>query len=342
MSKSGKTPWLIRILSLFFAILFFYNANLTKFNKDDTTFSQLSAVAEKVPVNVTYNQDKYFISGYDQTVNVEMSSANKILLDKESNAETRSFSVVMDLTKYTEGTHEVPLELSGLPNAIKGKIQPSKLTVTIEKKASNKFTVEPAIDPNIFASGFEMDRAEIAPETVTLYGGEETVGKVARVIAGISDKSNVSGDFFEKVKPFAVDADNEPLDVRIEPDSVRVDVYVKLPTKKVKIKPVQSGSIPQDIKSYTFKPKEDEVSITGPKEILDEINVIELKIDTSNIRETVENAYPIVVPKEVSVDPKSIVVSVVPEKGQEKTAKLLPNVSTAKKNSDNISVGTKK
>lgn len=342
MSKSGKTPWLIRILSLFFAILFFYNANLTKFNKDDTNFAQLSAVAEKVPVNVTYNQDKYFISGYDQTVDVELTSANKILLDKESNAETRSFSVVMDLTKYSEGTHEVPLELSGLPSAIRGKIQPSKLTVTIEKKASNKFKVEPAIDPHIFASGFEMDRAEVDPESVTILGGEETISKVAHVFVGISDKSNVSGDFFEKVKPYAVDENNEPLDVRIEPDSVRVDVYVKLPTKKVKVKAVQSGSIPQDIKGYDFKLKEDEVNITGPKEIIDEINIIELKIDTSNIREPVENAYPIVVPKEVSVEPKSILVSVVPEKQTEKTAQLMPNVSTTKKKTDTISVEGKK
>lgn len=342
MNHSGKTPWLIRILSLFFAILFFYNANLTKFNKDDTSFAQLSAVAEKVPVNVTYNQDKYFISGYDQTVDVELTSANKILLDKESNAETRSFSVVMDLTKYKEGTHEIPLELSGLPNAIRGKIQPSKLTVTIEKKASNKFKVEPKIDPNIFASGFEMDRAEVDPESVTLLGGEETISKVAHVFAGISDKSNVSGDFFEKVKPYAVDENNEPLDVRIEPDSVRVDVYVKLPSKKVKIKAIQSGSIPQDIKEYDFKLKEDEVSITGPKEIIDEINNIELKIDTSNIREPVENAYPVVVPKEVSVEPKSILVSVIPKKQTEKTAQLIPNVSTSKKKTDTISVEGKK
>ena len=342
MRRKGKTPWLIRILSLFFAILFFYNANLTKFSKEDTGFTQLSAIAEKVPVNITYNQDKYFISGYDQTVDVELSSANKILLDKESNAETRSFSVVMDLTKYQEGTHEVPLELVGLPSAVKGKISPSKLTVTVDKKTSNKFKVEPVVDPTIFANGYEMDRAEVSPDSVTLVGGEEAIGKVARVVASVSEKSNVSDDFFEKVKPYAMDANNEPLDVRVEPDSVRVDVYLKLPTKKVKIKPVQTGSIPQGIKDFAFSAKQDEVEITGPKDVLDEINLIEVKVDTSGIKETVTNDYPIVVPKEVTVEPGSVSITVKPEKESEKTVKLNNKLSTARKNSDKIPLSDKK
>ncbi|MEG2254561.1 MAG: CdaR family protein [Vagococcus sp.] len=342
MRSKGKTPWLIRILSLFFALLFFYNANLAKFNKNDTNFTQLTALAEKVPVNVTYNQDKYFISGYEQTVNVELSSANKILLDKESNAETRSFSVVMDLTKYGEGTHEVPLEVSGLPSGMKAKISPNKLNVTVENKASNKFKVDPVIDPSIFANGYELDKAEVDPENVTLYGGEESIKKVARVIASVSEKSNVSGDFYEKIKPYAVDANNEPLNVRIEPESVRVDISLKQPTKKVKVKAVQTGTVPQGIKDYAFNMKQDEVEITGPKEILDEINLIELKIDTSNIKETIENAYPVVVPKDVSVSPETLTVQVVPKKENEKTAQLDSKLSTIQKKSDKIPVSIKK
>lgn len=346
MRRAGKTPWLIRILSLFFAVLFFYNANLTKFNKNEINFAQLIATAEKVPVNVTYNQDKYFISGYEQTVDVELTSANKILLDKESNAETRSFSVVMDLTKYKEGTHEIPLEIVGLPGAVKGNLTPNKLSVTIEKKASNKFEVKPQIDNNIFAEGYELDKVEIDPETVTLNGGEETINSVSQVIAGISanDKSNVTSDFFHKVKLYAIDENANLLDVRIEPDSVRMDIYVKHPTKTVKIKPVQSGSIPQGIKDYKLSVKEEEVNITGPKEILDEINQIELKVDTSNIKDTVSNSYPVVVPKEVTVEPKSVNVTIIPEKEKEKdkSAKLSKNISTSQKKSDKIPLSNKK
>lgn len=338
MEKDKKGTWIVRILSLFFAILLFYNANSTGFNDDENKFSELSATAEKVPVNVTYNQDKYFISGYDQTVTVELKSSNKILLDKESNAETRSFSIVMDLTKYSEGTHEVPLQIVGLPSAIKGTIKPNKLAVTVEKKKSNKFPVEAAIDSKIFAKGFEIEKAVIEPENVTLSGGEETIKHVSKVIAGISDQTNISSDFSQKVKLYAVDNKNEPLNVKIEPESVRVDVNVKAPTKRVKVNPVQAGKMPQGISDYTFSMKQDKVDITGPKEILDEINTIDLKIDTSNIRETTSSSYIVVVPKEVKVEPDTVLVTVIPKNSSTKTTSENKDKSTSSSKSDKLSL----
>lgn len=342
MKKDKKGTWIVRILSLFFAVLLFYNANSSRLNEEDTSFTELSATAEKVPVNVTYNQDKYFISGYEQTVNVELKSSNKILLDKESNAETRSFSIVMDLTKYTEGTHEVPLQIVGLPNAIKGTIKPNKLAVTIEKKKSNKFPVEAAIDSKIFAKGFEIEKATVEPENVKLSGGEETIKKVSKVIAGISDQTNITSDFSQKVKLYAINDKGEPLNVKIEPDSARVDVNVKAPTKRVKVNPVQSGKMPQGITDYSFSTKDDKVDITGPKEILDEISAIDLKIDTSNIRETTSSSYIVVVPKEIKVEPDTILVTVIPKSGGTKSTAESKDKSTSSTKSDKISLDVTK
>ena len=337
MKKSGSTPWLMRILALFFAVLFFYNANLNRFNSNDSNVTKLSATAEKVPVNVIYDQDKYFISGFDQSVTVELTSSNKILLDKESNSETRSFSVRMDLSKYSVGTHEVPLEIVGLASAIEGKIVPSKLSVTIENRTSNKFQLETSVSSSIFAEGFEQEKVTVEPEIVTLSGGEETLSKVARVIASVTDKSNVSADFSQKVMPYAIDEEGNILDVAIEPAMVRVNVEVKLPSKKVTVKPVQSGTIPQGIEDYTFSMKDNEVTLTGPKESLDAINELELKIDTSSIKETVGNSYALVVPKDVTVDPVNVFVTVIPKKATDSTSSTKSNVSTSLRISDKIS-----
>ncbi len=341
MKKESKRPWLILLLSLFFAVLLFYNANSLSLNNEDNGFTELSASAEKVPVNVTYNQDKYFVSGFDQTVDVDLKSSNKILLDKESNAETRSFSIIMDLTKYGEGTHEVPIQLSGLPSAIKGTIKPSKLTVTIEKKKSNKFPVEAAIDNKIFSSGFELEKATVDPASVIISGGEDSIKQVAKVIAGVSDKTDISGDFSQKVKIYAVDKKGEALNLKIEPDSVRVDVDVSAPTKEVKINPVQSGVIPKGIKDYSFSLRKNQVNITGPKVILDEINSIDLKIDTTNIRETVSSTYVVVVPKEVKVSPETVFVTVTPNKESSESNSEKSEKSTKSKDSDKISDSSK-
>ena len=217
MKNDKRSPWIIRILSLFFAILLYYNANSFAIsNKQTTTVPEHEATAENVPVNVTYNQDKFFISGYQESVSVDLNSNNKILLDKESNAETRSFSVVMDLTKYGVGTHEVPLEIVGLPNSVKGTLKPSKLSVTIENKDSNRFKVEPAIDNKIYQEGYSTKEATVEPSTVKVSGSEDSIKEVDRVIAGISDRSNVTGNFSERVQPYAVNKAGEPLNVKIE------------------------------------------------------------------------------------------------------------------------------
>ncbi|MCI0129865.1 MULTISPECIES: YbbR-like domain-containing protein [unclassified Vagococcus] len=322
MKNDSRSPWFIRILSLFFAILLYYNANsFVISNKSVTgTMKELQATAENVPVNVTYNQDKYFISGYQETVSVDLTSNNKILLDKESNAETRGFSVVMDLTKYNVGTHEVPLEVVGLPNSVKGTIKPSKLSVTIENKDSNTFKVEPAIDNKIYQEGYSTNEATIDPMTVKVSGSEASVKEVDRVIAGVSDKTNVTSNFSERVKPYAVNKSGEPLDVKIEPETVSVNVKVTVPSKRVKVTPVQSGTIPKGIKDFTFTIKDDMVDIEGPKEVLDEINGIELKIDTSNIKETVTSSYAVVVPNGVKVIPETVSVTVKPNEVKTSTS----------------------
>lgn len=317
MKNDSKSPWFIRILSLFFAILLYYNANSFAIsNKQVNTITELEATAENVPVNVTYNQDKYFISGYKESVSVDLTSNNKILLDKESNAETRGFSVVMDLTKYSVGTHEVPLEIVGLPNSVKGSIKPSKLSVVIENKDSNMFKVEPAIDNKIYQEGYSTKEATIDPTMVKVSGAESSIKEIDRVIAGVSERSNVTGNFSEKVQPYAVNKAGEPLNVKIEPETVSVNVKVNVPSKRVKVTPVQSGTIPKGIKDFTFTIKDDMVDIEGPKEVLDEINGIELKIDTTNIRETTTSSYAVVVPNGVKVTPETVSVTVKPNEAK--------------------------
>ncbi|MGO3732785.1 MAG: CdaR family protein [Vagococcus sp.] len=345
MKEKDKAPWFVRILSLFFAILLYYNANSITQDvvSNQPVFNELEAVSENVPINVTYNQDKYFISGYEQTVDVEMKSPNKILLDKESNSETRSFSVIMDLTKYKEGTFEVPLEVVGMPGSIKAKIKPNKLHVIIEKKENNSFKVEPAIDSNIFANGYEMKQASVEPSNVTLSAGTDTLKQVDRVIAGVSDKKDVTNDFSQKVKVYAINAKGEPLSVHIEPDAVKVNVEVDAPTKKVKINPIQAGLIPNGIKDYAFSVKDEEVTIQGPKDTLDEISKIDLKIDTSNIRETVSSSYVVVVPKDIKVIPDSVFITVIPEKAQQTnsgSSSTKKGKSTTTTKSDKLSEST--
>ena len=107
----------------------------------------------------------------------------------------------------------------------------------------------------------------------------------------------------------------------MKPESVTVNVKVNVPSKRVKVTPVQSGTIPKGIKDFTFTLKDDMVDIEGSKDVLDEINGIELKIDTSNIRETVTSSYVVVVPNGVKVNPETVSITVKPNESKTSDSK---------------------
>ncbi|MGY3751018.1 CdaR family protein [Vagococcus acidifermentans] len=313
MKKNNRHPWFIRILSLFFAILLYLNANTTPRSSRVTTQSRVfESVAANVPLVVTYDEDKYYVSGHPETVDVKLKSDNKILLDKESNSETRGFSVRADLSGMSEGTHDVQLETINLPNNMEATITPSRIQVTIEKKENNSFVVEPAIDKSIFATGYSLKSATVTPTTVKIEAGNDTLSRVARVIASVTDKQNVTEDFSQNVTLYAVDNEDQIMDVRINPTTARVDVSVQAPTKRVRINPVQSGTIPSGIREFQFELRDDIVEISGPQDVIDGIEAIELKIDTSNIRKTVSSSYPVPVPRSVTAKPETVLVTVTP------------------------------
>ena len=49
------------------------------------------------------------------------------------------FRVTANLTGLGEGTHEVPLKIRNLSSAVKAKLEPDTITVTIEKKVTKRF-----------------------------------------------------------------------------------------------------------------------------------------------------------------------------------------------------------
>lgn len=93
--------WLI-LISFFLALLLFLTATVNTTNKVGT---QISGATEtythtltNVPIDLKYDNDKYFVSGYSYEAKVYLSSVNRVKLDSEINSDTRQFKVVADLS----------------------------------------------------------------------------------------------------------------------------------------------------------------------------------------------------------------------------------------------------
>jgi YbbR domain-containing protein len=125
------------LVSLFFAIVLFFNANavLLKNSNDRTNASETySTTLYDVPIELKYDHDKYFVSGFDGSANVYLTSYNLVRLNAEKSSDTRSFHLVVDLTKVKEGTVEVPVRVVELATGVNAQVDPGNISVTVEKK----------------------------------------------------------------------------------------------------------------------------------------------------------------------------------------------------------------
>ena len=98
MRKASQKAGLMVCFHCCFCIVVIFNANATGNNPLNSGSSQTySETLNNIPVQV--NTIKTNIMSLDlKSVNVHLRSANRIQLNMESNADTRNFQVVADLT----------------------------------------------------------------------------------------------------------------------------------------------------------------------------------------------------------------------------------------------------
>ena len=121
-------------LSIFLALLLFFYATTTNYKNSESSASNNESetyvhTLSGVPIDIEYDTNKYFISGFSSTVDVELRGSNRVLLQRESDESTRTFQVIADLREHTEGTQTVKLQVANLPAGISATLAPDAITV---------------------------------------------------------------------------------------------------------------------------------------------------------------------------------------------------------------------
>lgn len=310
--KVVKGPWGYRLLALFFAVMLFFIANSRNLSQPLTTTRSYESNLENVSIEFNYDAEKYYISGYQTTAKVRLKSTNKVLLDAETNEQTRSFKVVANLTSYQEGTVEVKLKVENLKSGVTAKIEPKTIPVTIEKRKTATFKVEPSLDTNLLDKGYKLSSLTTEPEEVEVTTGDKTLKDIARVIAIVNVNSTITESFSDTVTLQALDKDGNSLDVSFEPTQVKVNAEVAAPTKTVKLHVTQTGKTPSGIQYYSFALSQDSIEITGSQTVLDEITQIEIPVNVSGIRDAITQSYKLSLPQGVKATTDSVKVTVTP------------------------------
>ena len=228
--KNRKQIWYI-VSSIFFAAILFIYATATNYQNNSsarqTTSETYTNALPSVPIDIKYNSEKYFISGFASEVSVVLTGSNRVTLASEMQESTRKFKVVADLTKATEGTREVPLAIKNLPNGLTATVTPAKMTVKIGKKASKTFEVKTTISSAQLADGLTVDRVSIADNKVTVTSDEDTLEKVDHVEAALPTSEKISNNYTGTVPLQAVDASGTVLPSVITPYETTIKITVK-------------------------------------------------------------------------------------------------------------------
>lgn len=333
-----ENHWFIKGISLLLALMLYMSTNLTDSNTTRDTNPSLfppgdvTETVSNVAVSVNYDEDKYIVSGIPKYVKVKLEGPKNMVTAAQS---TREFGVSVDLRGYSTGTYNVPLKYTGMENNLKATVQPNKVKVTIQKKAKKSVPVEVKYsNKSEMQGGSLVDKPTIKPSTVEVVGTEEEVARVASARAYI-DLKGITKTVTKEAEIVLYDKEGRRLDLPMTPSRVSVTIPVSNPTatnnieKTVPLSFVKKGSLPEGIVITNLSVEPKEVTISGPKDVLDNINSLEgVEVDLSKITESTTFDASVLLPKDVTkVSPEQVKVTVEVQQQQKTKHKTIDGVS---------------
>ncbi|GAB6885752.1 MULTISPECIES: YbbR-like domain-containing protein [Streptococcus] len=311
MKKFFNSQFWLVIVSIFLSLLLFLAATTSNYTH---VGSQVSGATEtythtltNVPIDIKYDSDKYFISGYSYETEVYLTSINRVKLDSEINNDTRSFKVVADLTGLGEGTQTVPLKVMNLPSGVTATASPNNISVTIGKKKTKTFNVQGKVDVSQLAPGFELKKVSTDVSEVEVTSDESIIDQIDHVVANLPENEVLNGNYSGRVALQAVSADGTILASAINPSKARLEVSVKKLTKTVPVRVKLTGKMNDKLSDISYNLNQDQVTISGSQAALDAVNEVVATVNVSNITKDTSLSVNLAADN-VSVEPSVVTV----------------------------------
>ena len=220
------------ISSLLFAcVLFIYATSINYQNNNNARSTRTETYTNtvlNVPIDIEYDSEQYFISGFSSEVTVFLTGSNRVTLASEMQESTRKFSVKADLTQATEGTVEVPLTIENLPSGLTAVATPQKITVKIGKKVTReKVPVIPQIDYSQIDESVLIESVTVSDQRVSVTSDSNTLSKIDKLVAVLPTSEKITGNYSGSVPLQAVDKNGTVLPTIITPFETTLKVVTK-------------------------------------------------------------------------------------------------------------------
>lgn len=274
------------VVALFLAVTLFFTAwsgNTQNKNNSSIASNTFTKTVESVPVDIKYDSDKYFISGYSYDAEVYLTATTQLALTTETTSDTRHFKLVADLSNFGPGTSHVPIQVKNLPDGMSAQVSPSTLTATIGKKASKTLDVVANITPDKLANGYEVKKVSLDETKVEVTSSEDIINQIDHVQAVLEGDDNLSDDYDGNLVLQAVSSNGTILASSISPAKVHAKISLRKLSKSVPVKLELTGDKASNVSSISYSFDRGHVTIVGSQEAMDKIDSITVPVDISQV-----------------------------------------------------------
>jgi len=228
--KNYKRIWYI-LSSIFFALILFVYATSTNYQNNSNVRQNRSETytntITNVPIDVKYDSDEYFISGFSSEVSVSLTGSNRVTLASEMQESTRKFKIVADLTNVKIGISEVKLSINNLPSGLTATVNPDKITVKVGKRVSKSVSVQTTITESQVAQGIQISNISFGDSKVTVFSDEDYMERIDHVEAVLPESDVISGHYTAVATLKAVDSNGTVIPSVISPYETTVQITTK-------------------------------------------------------------------------------------------------------------------
>lgn len=338
MSKNNnnnllENVWVVRLISLLVSILLFgyvYSENygLSTTNRNDAISTLRSETISNLPIQINMDTERYFISGLPETVMLNISGPESVIVQTLSASD---FNIVTeDLDLLGPGRHTVQLRVENLSEELTYQIVPSRVNVQIEEKVTIESSVDVRFDTDAVNDAYISKEPILNRESVIITGPASTVARIDRIYVRVPTDSEITSTLKDTYVVQVEDEARNKLNVVVEPQEIEVEIPVEPYEKTVPIRLVQIGT-PVSGKKYQLSlARTENVVLTGDQKLLADVDEVVVEVDVSAIRTTAV-VTAAVLPLDLAgtdVAPKQVEVNVTVENTQAEETSERSNQTT--------------
>jgi len=198
--------------------------------------------------------------------------------------ETAEVEAYVDLQGLGEGTYLLPVQVKNVQGAMFASVEPDKVEVVLKRTTRHEFKIGYQVAQNP-PPGYELMDVVFVPDRCLVTGDEYALKRVKRVISSLQ-LGNTKESTTSKVILGAVDASGDIIQkgIRITPAQVEVYTVVaqKLASKKVVVKPIMQGKLPEGSQVQEVRVDPETITLRGSEEAIayiDEVGTMEISLE---------------------------------------------------------------